>query len=100
MNWEFVSDDELRAELERRNEGRRKAAEREQEAHERFILEHISLLLQLVPEHGRTSCLEKDPAYNYRRCTRCTLLHIQQYMWIPDRIRLDPITITFLTSRE
>lgn len=75
---ENFTDDQLRAELKRRDDER--AAEAEQRKQQRisdlrFYLTTSAgreLLGMLLPEHSRNTCNDKNP--NVDRCTRCTVL--------------------------
>ena len=41
------------------------------------LLSHIDALLDLIPDHERTSCSDENPK-NYGRCARCTLLSFKE----------------------
>lgn len=47
------------------------------EARDKLLLEHIDVLLKLVPSHGPSSCSDQDPC-NIHRCGRCSLLNIKE----------------------
>jgi hypothetical protein len=68
---------DLRAELQRREDEEK---ERKREAWSKriqFLTDHVDALLELISEHGRTSCSDDDPC-NKGRCHRCTVLSAQK----------------------
>lgn len=78
-NLQSISDTDLKAELQRREESALKAKQEALEKQRQLIVENVDTLLNLIPEHDRTSCNDEDRA-NARsfRCKRCVLLQIQK----------------------
>jgi hypothetical protein len=76
MDIKEISTKDLQAELQRREHEAALEAQRKREAKEQFWIEHLELILQLIPEHSRTSCSDENPN-NYGRCDRCTLLEMR-----------------------
>jgi hypothetical protein len=84
----------LKAELDRRAEEHRQMVLAMKRERNNFILENIDAILQLVPEHGRTSCSDdaiNNGVWGGYRCKRCILLDIRNDRCIPDAV--DDITI-------
>jgi hypothetical protein len=75
-----ATDDQLKAELKRREDERKVQERLRLEAHQKIVLDHIDALLSLVPTHGRTSCSDENPCNAYNsRCQRCSLLKAKEY---------------------
>lgn len=76
-----LSDDELRAELARREKERADAATLVRSERFTTLVRNRDVLLELVP-HGRTSCSDSNPingldsSEHGPRCTRCALLEL------------------------
>lgn len=70
------SDQELKAELKRREEERKQQRWSKQQEEADFWLTHVDSLLALIPEHCRTSCGDTHIT-NEHRCKRCFLLYAQ-----------------------
>jgi hypothetical protein len=74
--------DQLRAEVQRRENEAKQQRNENLALRQALIVDHVDTLLQLVPEHGRTSCSDANPgnAASDRnpRCNRCQLLRIKQ----------------------
>jgi hypothetical protein len=45
---------------------------------EKLALNHVDVLLELVPEHNCVNCSDERPNRDEGRCTRCTLLGIKE----------------------
>ncbi len=86
-----LSDEELYAELNRREQARKAQAEaerlererREREAKEAMfavIRERSDAFLAITP-HTRTSCSDENPNNSRRGCTRCVLLEFLKESW-------------------
>lgn len=69
-------DNALSAELNRREQLRKETEEKLLVEKSVIIHKHVDALLELVPNHSRTSCSDDDPG-NAGRCARCTLLQTQ-----------------------
>lgn len=67
---------ELQAELKRRADDAEREHQRKAEERRQLVVKHIDALLELQPEHGRTSCSDENPG-NPGRCFRCDLLQIK-----------------------
>jgi hypothetical protein len=76
-NLDHYSEEDLKNELKRREDERQRQIRLKKEANAEFWLSHIDSLLDIVPNHCRTSCNDNNLA-NYDRCTRCFLLDAQQ----------------------
>jgi hypothetical protein len=76
MDLTQIPEPALRAELQRRAEERRLAEEARLEARRQVGLRHIDALIELTPEHDRSSCSDEHPT-NEGRCSRCTFMHIK-----------------------
>lgn len=97
-NLSDLTDEQLRAELKRRDDEKaaRIAAEREARIQKmEFYLsfpEARNLLRFLLPEHSRTTCGAEDSCSNVYRCTRCTInekLATGDYAYIVDHLKLE-----------
>lgn len=88
QNLKFATDDELRAELKRRDDARIKGLfELRNKRFNNFTMEQLNIV---KPEHSRTSCSDTDIANGFTdsrdsdghlrhpRCGRCALLQIVQ----------------------
>ena len=81
MNLEAFSDQDLQAELARRQEQRAKSLQDKRQRRFELLVRHRAALLEFIP-HGRTSCSDADPnnglgSSNYgARCNRCALLQV------------------------
>lgn len=73
MNLDQFSDVELVKELERRKEIKRQEELSRRQQNADFWISKVDLLLELIPNHCRTSCSDTN-AINDERCTRCYLL--------------------------
>jgi hypothetical protein len=78
--------DELKAEIRRREIDAIEDKNKKLEEHHAFVLEHVDLLLKLVPEHDivhdRTRCSDESPINcSSLRCKRCALLSIKKENW-------------------
>lgn len=78
-------DEELRAELERREALALDEVRNQRIARNRLILAHKGMLLNLL-EHSRTSCDDENPSngfvsseYPYPRCAKCALIKLDEY---------------------
>jgi hypothetical protein len=81
MSLEHLTDQELQAELERRQLEREQAAARARQDRFVALVEHREALLALVP-HGRTSCSDENPVNGISvgtRCNRCALLEVTEF---------------------
>lgn len=84
MDISKISDKELVEELKRREEEKAKQKKAELQKRYDFVTEHVDLLLELTPKHGRTSCSDENPCNGLYtpsrlpRCNRCALLQIKQ----------------------
>jgi hypothetical protein len=76
VDLQEVSLEDLQKELERRRAIQEAERKQRIQAHRQLIRDNIDLILQLQPEHGRTSCSDEKP-YNTGRCWRCDLLEIK-----------------------
>jgi hypothetical protein len=80
-NLESFSDQDLQAELARRQEQRAKALQDERQRRFELLVRHRYALLEFIP-HGRTSCSDEDPNNGLgrlnagARCLRCALLEV------------------------
>ncbi len=83
-----VAQDDLLAELKRRETAREEAERKAKEKRDASVVANIDALLALVPEHGRTSCSDEKPV-NESRCNRCTLLSIKSFGWVPDDLDVE-----------
>lgn len=77
--------DQLRAEVRRREDEAKRQRNENLQLRQALIVTHIDTLLQLVPEHDRTSCSDSNPSNaasgRNPRCNRCQLLQIKQDMY-------------------
>ncbi len=105
MDLKNISEADLKAELKRRED--EKLAEEKQKRDETAAtcLRHIDALLELVPDHSRTTCSDSNHCngeYTHSsgncRCLRCYLLECKLHeQWSPlmrlnfTMERLDPI---------
>lgn len=80
-NLESFSDQDLQAELARRQEQRAKALQDERQRRFELLVKHRDVMLEFIP-HGRTSCTDKEPinglgsSNHGARCLRCALLEV------------------------
>lgn len=79
-----VPDEELAAEMQRRAKERREAEERARMEREARWFSQIEVMLQLVPNHTRTTCSDTNTRngtdnnlWGYR-CVRCVLLEAKE----------------------
>jgi hypothetical protein len=84
LNLNQFSDAELQAELKKRREAEKQRIIEQREADAQFWTEKIDLILELIPEHSRTTCSDADPK-NEHRCSRCYVLYAKQFQWDSDR---------------
>jgi hypothetical protein len=94
-NLDHFSDAELQAELKRRREAEKQRIIEQREADAQFWTEKIDHILELIPEHGRTTCSDANPK-NEHRCSRCYALYAKQFQWDSDR----NLSITITKLRE
>lgn len=79
MDLNRFTDQDLKAELQRREEARKIDEAQARRARIQLLVEHRDVLLKFVP-HSRTSCSDEDPnnglgSADYgARCERCALL--------------------------
>jgi hypothetical protein len=81
-----LTDEELKAELQRRADTAKQAKKAARTAQVQLLIQHREALLALIP-HGRTSCSEERPinGFSYSgqprppRCARCALLELSEY---------------------
>lgn len=84
MELNKFTDQDLKAELQRREEARKALEVQERQDRFRLLVQHRDVLLKFVP-HGRTSCSDEDPcngpgtAGYGARCDRCALLQLNEY---------------------
>ncbi|SRR5581483_4661272 len=78
---EDVATSNLVQELERRKKAVRDSVVAKRRAEQAVALENIDALLQLVPEHSRTSCSDDKPSNHNGRCKRCFLLVAKDSGW-------------------
>ena len=103
-----ASDDELRAELKRREEERVAAAQRAHDAHGAMLRTVLTrqLVDALRPEHDRTSCsdtnlsngwdtMDERSGRTMPRCVRCALLETAEHSYDP----VAPIYVTLALTR-
>lgn len=84
-----ATDQELFDELQRREEERKAARERKEADLRNALLRNIEGILELVPEHQRTSCSDTRIVNMFRaRCARCVLLSIKSENWVPTDIKV------------
>jgi len=81
MDVTKISDEDLKAELERREKVRREEEARALRCRQAMVAREINTLLHLHPEHDRNSCSDENACNSgYRtgrvRCVRCCLLDI------------------------
>jgi len=88
-----ISKKALLAELHRREELENKVEEERVARQRECWLNAVGTLLQLVPEHGRTSCSDDEP-HNTGRCTRCDLLQVKRDQYWPEDLVLDLHIVT------
>lgn len=74
-------DEDLAAEILRRKIAQAEAEQAERTKVHDAVRKHIGALLEIVGEHGRTSCSDTNRV-NEGRCTRCSLLVIKECDWI------------------
>lgn len=92
------TDQDLQAELERREETRKALEVQERQDRFRLLVQHRDVLLKFVP-HGRTSCSDEDPCNGLGsadygpRCARCALLTLN-YDYLHHDVQ---VTLTFAT---
>ena len=84
LNLDQFSDADLKAELKRREDEKKRQILDQREKNAEFWHSKINHILELVPEHSRTTCSDNDPANEYR-CNRCYLLYAQKYDWDRNR---------------
>jgi len=78
---------ELKKEISRREEERLAAKAASLRQHQEIVLKNVQALLDLLPEHDRTSCSDSAPS-NKKRCRRCSFLFIKNEGWVPDDLRV------------
>lgn len=91
MDLTSFSDDVLKQELKRREEIVEKQRREDLARQQQIIIDNVDSLLNLVPEHDRTSCNDTDMNNaNSFRCKRCLLLQLKRdgYMNRPFTIEL------------
>jgi hypothetical protein len=67
---------ELEAEIKERREFEARAREKARRERAEILLTKVDALLEIVPEHSRTSCSDEQ-YHNMDRCTRCFLLDVK-----------------------
>lgn len=84
MTLENIPDDQLQAELTRRNNEKARKAEEAKSERAEFLLENIDGLLPLMT-HQRTSCSDADPnnssSFGRVRCAKCQVLMFKRDSW-------------------
>ena len=83
-NLTQFSDAELKIELQRRKEIAQQQLRDARREKADFWKSKIDHLLEIIPNHSRTSCDDVNPI-NDERCTRCYLLYAKQFDWDDDR---------------
>jgi hypothetical protein len=74
---ERFTDEDLTKELERRAAIKREEAHQALLKRQQLIVDNVDVVLQLAPEHDRTSCSDKNH-YNTMDCVRCWLLDVKE----------------------
>lgn len=79
MDISSIPDEQLLAEMNRRDAERKAALMKKKQEYAALTLLHVNTLLLLVPEHDRTSCSDADVCNDHvngesPRCVRCALL--------------------------
>ena len=78
-----MTDEELKAALVEREIEKRRLRNSARQLSLALVLQHVEVLLQLVPSHGPTSCDDNNVVNGYEdhgrpRCARCRLLEIRR----------------------
>ncbi len=84
----------LKAELQIREAARMKVEQERKQNMACLVLRHIDALLELVPQHGPTSCSDEDPRNANRPCTRCQLLDAKEMgfsNWMVEHLELQKV---------
>ena len=93
MDLTNVSKEALLAELERRRQEEEIEERKRRDRDSRTALQHIDVLLSLVPEHSSKFCSDSDPydgtLSGLARCTRCFLVKAKRDKWWDDIARLE-----------
>src|SRR5688572_13896881 len=76
MDLSKLSKSELLAALRVIDEAEITAEKAKEQAQRDLWLKHQQVLLEMVPEHSRSSCSDADPCNEYEECSRCILLNI------------------------
>ena len=86
-----LSDEELQAELIRREIERRKVRNDKIAKGTEFVLQHVDQLLELCPDHDRTSCSDSKVCNHgpAEGCRRCQLLWLKEMGFNSDNVVLD-----------
>jgi len=86
---------QLRAEIERRRKEHVENEKARVEALRKWVRVHVDDLLEVLPDHSRTSCSDENPCNDNWLCDRCILLRIKEFdyntEWVPD-IRFNKLT--------
>jgi hypothetical protein len=84
MDLNRFTDQDLKAELQRREDDRKISETAARRHRFQMLMKHRDVLLEFVP-HGRTSCSDQDirnglgSAEYGARCTRCALLELNEH---------------------
>ena len=84
MDLKKFTDQDLQAELQRREAARKNLEMEQRQDRFRLLVQHRDVLLKFVP-HGRTSCSDENPCNGLgtagygARCDRCALLQLNEY---------------------
>lgn len=83
-----LSDVELEKELSRRRQERidKRAAQRRKA--NAAVVSHAAALLDILTEHGKTSCDDKDPRNATNGCDRCFLLVLMRSNYMDNDYKL------------
>lgn len=84
LNLSQFSNKQLETELKQRREEEKRQILEQRDIDAEFWGSKVDTILELVPEHCRTSCSDTN-AVNDTRCKRCYLLYVKQFHWDPDR---------------
>jgi len=88
-NLKDVSLKDLRAEVARKEKIGKQAYEAKKQKQRDLGLKHIDTLIELVPEHSRTSCKDENLNNSCGRCSRCVLLEAKRLNYWDEDFELD-----------
>lgn len=91
-----MTDQQIRDELAKREAQRAEEARKKTIQLQDLSVKNIDTLLELTPDHGRTSCSDENPCNSDRgRCDRCALMKIKK-----DQCNLDYLVGVYVREIE